>query len=115
MGDNITWGLGCEKEGYDPNTDHVWGARAIFLRGKVDLLHDRQSVIGPEEGRIEFLADINNGPLKAGIKYANENPWTLMESSDKHDLYWDNGIRVRGTCFGVANNYLYFGVWREEK
>jgi hypothetical protein len=111
---DITWGLKCEKEGFDSSTDHTWGARAIFIGGKVDLLHDRQSLTGPEEGRAEFIADVNSGPLKAAIKYAHENYWELMSSSDKFDLYWDNGIRVRGTCFGVADNYLYIGVWREE-
>lgn len=112
---DITWGLPPEKEGFNSDVEHAWGARAIFKGGKVDLLRDRQTLLGPKEGLDEFLGDINDGPLKAAIAYAHENSWELMSSRDKFDLYWDNGIRVRGTCFGVANNYLYLGVWREER
>ena len=115
MSDPFVWGLNPSKEGFDWNTEHVWGARAIFKGGKVDLLHDRQSLRGPEEGRSEFLEAVNGGPLRAAIAYANENYWELMSSSDTFDLYWGDGIRVQGTCFGVADNYLYFGAWRESR
>ena len=115
MADPFVWGLDPDKEGCDWDSELVWGARAIVKGGRVDLLHDRQSLRGPEEGRAEFVADVNGGPLRAAIAYAHENAWELMSSSEKFDLYWGDGIRVRGTCFGVADNYLYFGVWRESE
>lgn len=115
MSDPFVWGLNPSKEGFDWNTEHVWGARAIFKGGKVDLLHDRQSLRGPEIMRGEFISDVNNGPLRAAIEYANENCQELMSSSEIFDLYWGNGIRVQGTCYGVADNYLYLGAWRENQ
>jgi hypothetical protein len=80
--EKLSWGLQPP-----PGASVAWGARAIFKDGGVDLLHDRQGMVG-DKGAKESLAEaLNGGPLGA----AREQAYTL----------WSQG-KIRGDVAGMV-------------
>jgi len=50
----------------------LWGARAIYTGLVVDLLPDRQDMVGTEEDRKAFREKMNAGPLRKFIRWAKD-------------------------------------------
>ena len=55
----------------------VWGARAIFLRGELDFLPDRQQALGSETARRLLGKWIARTALPRLKKHIRENRWVL--------------------------------------
>jgi len=95
------------------NVPTAWGARAIVERwnGKVSvgLVWDRQSWRGEEDERRRFSELINDGPLKAALKSAEER-FASYEMSTSGEgvvtLYDKDGIIIKGDP-RASYGYLY--------
>jgi len=106
------WGLwSALPKGASP----AWGARAILKNGQLDLLWDRQSMIGNTVDKREFARLLNKRILLA-VHETVEELWKTghlkPNKDEQHVLYEDD------TCAVVANTnarcgYLYLLAWRK--
>jgi hypothetical protein len=88
----------------------AWGARAIVTQdGAVDLVHDRQSHFGPEEGVDWLLGRLNGG---VADRWTSEAARLLRQGemdtrvAQEFVLFEDGEVRVLGNTHGSCG-YLY--------
>jgi cytoskeleton bundling-enhancing protein CbeA-like protein len=85
-----------------------WGARAIFSRGTIDLLPDRQGVAGQQEDIKPLVSWLNSKGLPAMRKAVK------ALGADEH-----KEVKVRSGGFTLVANprasygYLYMGAWKD--
>ena len=82
----------------------MWGARAIFRGGEVDLVWDRQSMICPVEDRESFIAVVES-MLDIVRRYARN----MGQDSDEKDVFTFRGVTVQWSP-QRSYGYLYIGV-----
>lgn len=124
----LEWGLRRE----DIEAPALWGARAIYRGGIVDLLYDRQSVVATDDdARGKLIATINavgphsippKLPLAATASRAARTPKKIKGSAVKafmewaRDRFWGGDVRVESVVFGgveftastnASHGYLY--------
>lgn len=81
----------------------LWGARAIYTGLVVDLLPDRQSMLGSDEDRAAFGAKLNAGALRKFCRWAKDR---FEPSSDAAETVVIGGVEF--TCSTNASyGYLY--------
>ena len=106
------WGL---WEALPKGASPAWGARAILKNGRLDLLWDRQSLVGNTVDRREFARLLNKRVLLA-VHETVEALWNTgqlrPDKDEQHVLYDDD------TCICVGNTnashgYLYMLAWRK--
>ncbi len=111
------FGYPCEYE----KPELYWGARAIFegprwegygkttrfAAAYVDLVHDRQSLVGQEHPRKEeFMEWLNKIALPALRK------WAEGVSPDSKDVFTvGNGVFVLKASPNGSCGYMYIGAW----
>jgi hypothetical protein len=67
-----TLGFGCHSSTI-PDAPALWGARAIYTGRRVDLLVDRQDLVGESDAaKAALRATLNGGALRQFIKWAND-------------------------------------------
>jgi hypothetical protein len=84
-----------------------WGARAIFKRGVIDILYDRQQMIaGDEQERMNLAAWINASmpKLEKLVKRMNGSESTVVE-------FDDGGYHMEASPQS-SYGYLYIGAWK---
>lgn len=100
--------------GLPPQAPAAWGARAILERGagggrQAGLLPDRQSMVGPEELRIQLRDALNGGAL-AAMQRQIARLYRKGEIRDSEArevvLYDDPEIRIIGNT-NASHGYIY--------
>lgn len=95
-----------------------WGARAIYRRApkgamQYELLHDRKSWGGPEQGRKELGDWLDKKGLNLLTKYLKKDPHAPSPGEDYL-------VRIEQDGFVLVANprkshgYLYLGAWKIE-
>ncbi len=97
----------------------AWGARALFRQGTgppaygpqiIDLLWDRQDMLGPEPERLELQEWIDSKGLPA-LRQAVED-MNLQTTSTETVTIKDGKFRMKASP-KRSHGYLYIGAWME--
>lgn len=97
-------------------TKVAWGARGIIEQGGVSLLHDRQSSIGPEEEKQEFVRYLNSGPMKkmfSEVKRLLKTRKMRADTNERFTLYENDKCRIVGNT-NASYGYLYLLAEKKE-
>lgn len=106
----LEWGL--QHNVNSESVEAAWGARAIWNRGYIDLLWDRQDMKGTNEGK-ELLAEwVNKQGLKEiDRKLKDRNVYQSSQETVMQDT------RYKGRKFTIiaspnaSHGYLYLTAW----
>jgi hypothetical protein len=99
----VSWGRSAPE---GTNNDAAWGARAIFQRGFIDLLPDRQDVAGTRENVLTLNKWINS----VGLKRLNKLVERLSGSSSEVVSFDDGPFHIEASPQS-SYGYLYIGAW----
>lgn len=111
---DLTFGMGMKYV----EADVIWGARAILSRNRVqlktkvvyktrlELLWDRQSFLGTEDGKKEFSEYLNKKPLKKFIKDVESGKLELSPDWNAPTQLVYDGVRFYCTT-SDESGYLY--------
>lgn len=107
--ETLEWGL---SNAVPSDARAAWGARAIFTTAGMDLLPDRQSIVGGNEERASLIAILNGcGLLKLAQRRFRElvNDGTFRNYEEAvATLFEDNVVRFDARC---AGGYVYIAAW----
>lgn len=87
----------------------AWGARAIYSPPTgIDVLPDRQSLLGDGEAKRALVDWINANALKKLRRHLKREP--LSPSSSETILIAEDGYVIEAST-NASYGYLYIGVW----
>lgn len=96
--------------GRHPTTDvaAAWGARAIFTRGSIDILYDRQQMTGDPEARHILAGWVDTVGLPKLAELTKR-----LRGSETSVVEWDDGEFHIEASPQASYGYLYIGAWRK--
>lgn len=114
MSEKIPWGL---KFAVPKDATLAWGARTIYRDGYIDVVHDRQGFIGPDEKSIKEFAIL----VQDALAIVKKRVLGKFESGDRdidpgfseeHILYDSEDLRIVGNT-NASHGYLYLAAWKK--
>jgi hypothetical protein len=102
----LEWGLDRNVDGAD--VEAAWGARAIWNRGFIDLLWDRQDIKGTDEGRAILVSWINETGLKEiDRKLKDKNVYQSSQETVMQDTTYKGRKFSIVASPNASHGYLY--------
>jgi hypothetical protein len=87
----------------------LWGARAIYSHGQVDLLDDRQDLVSDnDESKSKLIGKLNSGALKKFCKWAESR----FSQDEVIDTVCFDGVKFYATT-NRSYGYLYITAHEE--
>jgi hypothetical protein len=103
-----TLGFGCRSTTI-PNAPALWGARAIYTGRKVDLLPNRQDLVGDSDAaKAALRTALNGSALRKFIKWANDR--FDGYSREIESMEFDGITFVAST--NASHGYLYVTAYK---
>lgn len=107
----LAWGY---NPGLPPGCTVAWGCRAIVTQdGAVDMLPDRQSLMGSDADKARLTAHLNEvgmAPWKnAAARLLQLGEMRTREASE-HILFDDGTVRIVGNTL-ASHGYLYVAAY----